>query len=77
MARVRREAKSVVAQSARSYAAGPRLLLPRARLETLVEQALTRQVERCAFHNARHGAVSLFRDDACGPDHLPAVGRRR
>ena len=52
-------------------AAGPRLLLPRARLETLVEQALTRQVERCAFHNARHGAVSLFRDDACGPDHLP------
>lgn len=52
-------------------AAGPRLLLPRARLETLVEQALTRQVERCAFHNARHGAVSLYRDDACGPERLP------
>ena len=71
MAGVRRGGEGVVAGSRAIDAAGPRLLLPRARLETLVEQALTRQVERCAFHNARHGAVSLFRDDACGPDRLP------
>jgi WD40 repeat protein len=49
----------------------PSALLPEARLEALVEQALAAQLGRCPYHNARALRMSLFVDYAAGPEQLP------
>ena len=46
-------------------------LLPEGRLEELVEQALTSQIERCRLHNTSHPRLSLLRDYSAGVEQLP------
>ena len=48
-----------------------RVMLPEARLEVLVEQALQSQVNRCIFHNAQARSLTLLSDYKCGPEQLP------
>ncbi len=48
-------------------------MIPEARLQSLVEQALDRQLERCLFHNVRKPMVSLLCDYQCGREQIPSV----
>ena len=47
------------------------LMLPDARLDVLVEQALRAQVHQCLFHNSRARPMTLLTDYRCGPEQLP------
>lgn len=50
------------------------ILLPKHRLETLVETALSAQLDACPFLNDPTAKPSLLRDYTCGPhDQLPKV----
>lgn len=49
----------------------PSVLMPEARLQELVEQALLAQLERCPYHNARTLRMCLFVDYVAGPEQLP------
>jgi len=51
----------------------PDMMIPEARLQSLVEQALDRQLERCLFHNVRKPMVSLLCDYQCGREQIPSV----
>lgn len=51
----------------------PDMMIPEARLQSLVEQALDRQLERCLFHNVRKPMVSLLSDYQCGREQIPSV----
>jgi len=51
----------------------PTLLIPEARLEELLEQALMAQLDKSHYHNAGHLTLSLFSDYTAGPDQLPSV----
>ncbi len=46
-------------------------LLPENRLEELIEQALTTQIEKCRLHNTLHPDISLLRNYSCGLEQLP------
>ena len=49
------------------------MMIPEGRLQTLVEQALDRQLERCLYHNVRKPMVSLLSDYQCGREQIPSV----
>lgn len=50
----------------------PSLLVPEARLEELIEQALLAQLDRCPYHNSRGPLrMSLFTEFSAGPEQLP------
>ena len=49
------------------------MMIPEGRLQSLVEQALDRQLERCLFHNVRKPMVSLLSDYQCGREQIPSV----
>jgi len=49
------------------------LLVPEGRLETLLEQALQSQTQRCRHHNSPSPHLSLLSDHACPPQLLPSV----
>ena len=51
----------------------PDMMIPEGRLQSLVEQALDRQLERCLFHNVRKPMVSLLSDYQCGREQIPSV----
>lgn len=51
----------------------PDMMIPEGRLQSLVEQALDRQLERCLFHNVRKPMVSLLCDYQCGREQIPSV----
>lgn len=40
-------------------------LLPENRLETLVQQAMSFQIDNCRFHNLAQNHMSLMRDHVC------------
>ena len=45
--------------------------MPPARLETLVEQALEYQMDKCQFHNAPAKPLTLYKNYSCGKEQLP------
>lgn len=50
----------------------PSLLVPEARLEDLIEQALLVQLDKCPYHNSRGPLrMSLFTEFSAGPEQLP------
>ena len=49
----------------------PEVLVPPARLETLVEQALEYQMDKCQFHNAPAKPLTLYKNYSCGKEQLP------
>jgi hypothetical protein len=50
----------------------PSLLVPEARLEELIEQALLSQLDKCPYHNSRGPLrMSLFTEFSAGPEQLP------
>jgi WD repeat-containing protein 26 len=49
----------------------PTVMIPEKRLEHLVEQALTLQLEACPFHNSLD-QMSLYSDHHCGKDLIPS-----
>ncbi|KAL3133283.1 hypothetical protein ABBQ38_007163 [Trebouxia sp. C0009 RCD-2024] len=49
------------------------MMIPEGRLQSLVEQALDRQLERCLYHNVRKPMVSLLSDYQCGREQIPSV----
>lgn len=51
----------------------PEMMIPETRLQTLVEQAVDRQLEHCLFHNVRKPMVSLLTDYQCGREQIPSV----
>ena len=51
----------------------PNMMIPEGRLQSLVEQALDRQLERCLFHNVRKPMVSLLSDYQCGREQIPSA----
>ena len=57
----------------RQEVVSPDMMIPEGRLQSLVEQALDRQLERCLFHNVRKPMVSLLSDYQCGREQIPSV----
>ncbi|KAI8101236.1 hypothetical protein M9435_001344 [Picochlorum sp. BPE23] len=55
----------------------PEVLMPENRLEVLLEQAVTSQIEKCRYHNTRNPRVSLMTDYKAGPECLPTVPYHR
>ncbi|PNW80208.1 hypothetical protein CHLRE_08g382515v5 [Chlamydomonas reinhardtii] len=51
----------------------PHLMIPEGRLEVLVEQALEAQIQRCPYHNAPEGRLSLLADFRAGVECLPTT----
>eukprot|EP00249_Psilotum_nudum_P020319 c27652_g2_i2 orf=717-2492(-) len=49
----------------------PSIMIPKKRLERLVEQALNVQREACLFHNSLDQALSLYTDHRCSRDQIP------
>ncbi|KAJ8759287.1 hypothetical protein K2173_006807 [Erythroxylum novogranatense] len=50
----------------------PSVLVPKKRLEHLVEKALDRQCEACRFHNSLNSDTYLYLDHQCGRTQIPS-----
>jgi len=51
----------------------PSVMIPKHRLETLVEQSLQFQKMNCLYHNTNEKSISLFTDHKCLRENLPKV----
>ncbi|ORX43103.1 WD40 repeat-like protein [Piromyces finnis] len=51
----------------------PSVMIPKHRLETLVEQSLQFQKMNCLYHNTNEKLISLFTDHKCLRENLPKV----
>jgi len=51
----------------------PSVMIPKHRLETLVEQSLQFQKQNCLYHNTSDESISLFIDHKCLREKLPKI----
>ncbi|KAF9418674.1 hypothetical protein BGZ94_009615, partial [Podila epigama] len=54
----------------------PSIMVPENRLETMLQQAITLQINNCLYHDNRNIAKSLYSDHICEKTGIPTVVRR-
>jgi len=64
--------RSVLLNELQKYIS-PSIMIPKHRLETLVEQSLQFQKMNCLYHNTNDKSISLFIDHKCLREKLPKV----
>ncbi|KAJ1505961.1 hypothetical protein HMI54_003937 [Coelomomyces lativittatus] len=51
----------------------PEIMLPERRLEALIDQALSHQIQKCTYHNTPKHEMGLYKDHSCDASNFPSV----